>query len=125
MEPRRRNARRQVSLTVIDASDESASLEDEVLDLVEDGGVAAMVGMHTSSVRERITRVVGGRLPLVYTPFMRAGSCRPADGDRRNAGRFTAAGACVAQHALCLTRWYLLGNDYCWPRRTHALASER
>jgi len=116
---------RQVSLTVIDASDESASLEDEVLDLVEDGGVAAMVGMHTSSVRERITRVVGGRLPLVYTPLYEGGQLPPgvmAIGETPDDQLLPALAWLSTRYRL--TRWYLLGNDYCWPRRTHALASE-
>lgn len=116
---------RQVSLTVIDASDESESLEDEVQDLVGDGGIAAMVGMHTSSVRERITRVVGGRLPLVYTPLYEGGRLPPgvmAIGETPHDQLLPALAWLSTRYRL--TRWYLLGNDYCWPRRTHALASE-
>jgi ABC-type branched-subunit amino acid transport system substrate-binding protein len=115
---------RQVSLTVIDASDESESLEDEVRDLVDDGGIAAMVGMHTSSVRERITRVVGGRLPLVYTPLYEGGRLPPgvmAIGETPDDQLLPALAWLSTRYRL--TRWYLLGNDYCWPRRTHALAS--
>jgi len=116
---------RQVRLTVVDASDESESLEDEVEDLVEDGGVAAMVGMHTSSVRERITRVLGGRLPLVYTPLYEGGPLPPnvmAIGETPDDQLLPALAWLSTRYRV--TRWYLLGNDYCWPRRTHALASE-
>jgi len=116
---------RQVRLTVIDASDESETLEDEVRDLVADGGVAAMVGMHTSSVRERITRVVGGRLPLVYTPLYEGGRLPPgvmAIGETPNDQLLPALAWLSTRYRL--SRWFLLGNDYCWPRRTHALASE-
>ena len=116
---------RQVRLTVIDASDESETLEDEVRDLVADGGVAAMVGMHTSSVRERITRVAGGRLPLVYTPLYEGGRLPPgvmAIGETPDDQLLPALAWLSTRYRL--SRWFLLGNDYCWPRRTHALASE-
>lgn len=116
---------RQVGLTVIDASDESQTLESEVQDLVADGGVAAMVGMHTSSVRERITRVVGGRLPLVYTPLYEGGRLPRgvmAIGETPDDQLLPALAWLSTRYRL--TRWFLLGNDYCWPRRTHALASE-
>ena len=116
---------RQVRLTVIDASDESETLEDEVRDLVAEGGVAAMVGMHTSSVRERITRVAGGRLPLVYTPLYEGGRLPPgvmAIGETPNDQLLPALAWLSTRYRL--SRWFLLGNDYCWPRRTHALASE-
>ena len=116
---------RHVRLTVIDASDESETLEEEVADLVADGGVAAMVGMHTSSVRERITRVVGGRLPLVYTPLYEGGRLPPgvmAIGETPDDQLLPALAWLSTRYRL--RRWYLLGNDYCWPRRTHALAAE-
>jgi urea transport system substrate-binding protein len=113
---------RQVKLTVIDASDESESLETEVADLLEDG-VAAMVGMHTSSVRERITLVLDGRLPLVYTPLYEGGPL-PANvmaiGETPDDQLLPALAWLSTRYRL--KRWYLLGNDYCWPRRTHALA---
>jgi urea transport system substrate-binding protein len=116
---------RQVSLTVIDASDESETLEAEVSELVADGGVAAMVGMHTSSVRERVTRVVGGRLPLIYTPLYEGGPLPKgvmAIGETPDDQLLPAMAWLSTRYKL--RRWYLLGNDYCWPRRTHALAAE-
>jgi len=116
---------RQVRLSVIDASDESESLEDEVEDLVDESGVAAMVGMHTSSVRERITRVLGGRLPLVYTPLYEGGPLPHnvmAIGETPDDQLLPALAWLSTRYRL--RRWYLLGNDYCWPRRTHALAAE-
>jgi urea transport system substrate-binding protein len=115
---------RRVSLTVIDASDESDTLEDEVRELVDDQGVAAMVGMHTSSVRERITRLVDGRLPLVYTPLYEGGRLPPgvmAIGETPDDQLLPALAWLSTRYRL--RRWFLLGNDYCWPRRTHALAS--
>src|SRR5262252_1464126 len=108
---------RQVRLSVIDASDESESLEDEVEDLVDESGVAAMVGMHTSSVRERITRVLGGRLPLVYTPLYEGGPLPHnvmAIGETPDDQLLPALAWLSTRYRL--NRWFLLGNDYCWPR---------
>lgn len=115
---------RPVALTVIDASDESESLEDEIDEIVGDGAVAAMVGMHTSSVRQRVTRVLGARVPLVYTPLYEGGPLPPgvmAIGETPNDQLLPALAHLSVRYRL--TRWYLLGNDYCWPRRTHALAT--
>jgi len=81
--------------------------------------------MHTSSVRERITRVLDGRLPLVYTPLYEGGplpSNVMAIGETPDDQLLPALAWLGARYRL--TRWYLLGNDYRWPRRTHALASE-
>jgi ABC-type branched-subunit amino acid transport system substrate-binding protein len=115
---------RKVSLAVIDAADESGTLEDEVDDLIGEGGIVAMVGMHTSSVRERVVRAIESRLSLVYTPLYEGGPLPPgvmAIGETPDEQLLPALAWLSARYRL--TRWYLLGNDYCWPRRTHALAS--
>ena len=41
------------------------------------GDVDALVGMHTSPVRQRIVRAVGGQLPFVYTPLYEGGERTP------------------------------------------------
>jgi len=115
---------RKVSLTVVDASDESATLEQDIAELVDESGLTALVGMHTSSVRERVTRVVDARLPLVYTPLYEGGALPDgvmAIGETPNEQLLPALEWLRSQYRL--QRWYLLGNDYCWPRRTHALAA--
>lgn len=115
---------RQVGLTVIDASDESESLEDEVDQLVGERAVAAMVGMHTSSVRQRVTSVLEARVPLVYTPLYEGGPLPHgvmAIGETPDDQLLPALAWLSGRYRL--KRWYLLGNDYCWPRRTHALAA--
>ena len=116
---------REVALTVIDASDESESVEDEVADLLGTHDVTALVGMHTSSVRERLTDVLGPRMPLVYTPLYEGGALPRnvmAIGETPDEQLLPALAWLSARYRL--RRWYLLGNDYCWPRRTHRLAAE-
>lgn len=115
---------RHVSLTVVDASDESGDLEDELDRLVEDGGVDAIVGMHTSSVRQRVTACLGAALPFVYTPLYEGGPLPAgvmAIGDTPRSQLLPALRFLTESYSL--RRWYMVGNDYCWPRRSHTLAA--
>ena len=41
---------------------------------MEDGAIDGIVGMHTSSVRQRVTDVVGTGVPFVYTPSYEGGT---------------------------------------------------
>ena len=52
-------------------SDDSAggALEREIAALIEQGSIEAIVGMNVSSVRQRLNKVVRGRIPYVYTPL--------------------------------------------------------
>lgn len=65
---------RPCELLLLDASEERRDIGETLFDLVEDGAVDALVGMHLNSVRQRITAAVGGRLL--------AGSLPPAQGWR-------------------------------------------
>jgi urea transport system substrate-binding protein len=115
---------RRVDLTVVDASDESDALEDELSRLVEDGAIDGIVGMHTSSVRQRVTDAVGAGVPFVYTPLYEGGALPRgvmAIGDTPQRQLLPALEWLTSRYRL--RRWYLIGNDYCWPRRSHALAA--
>lgn len=121
---------REVRLTVIDASDESLTVEDEVERLCADGEIDAIVGMHTSSVRERVTSrlLAGGGVPVpfVYTPLYEGGALPAgveAIGETPRHQLLPALEWLTQRHKL--RRWFLVGNDYCWPRRTHSLAMRR
>lgn len=116
---------REVHLTIVDASDESASLEDELRQLLEDEAVDAIVGMHTSSVRERISKVAHATLPFVYTPLYEGGALPPgvlAIGETPERQLLPAMQWLTSSYRL--RRWYLVGNDYIWPRRSHAIAAQ-
>jgi len=115
---------RRVRLTVVDASDESDHLEEHLDRLLEDGGVDAIVGMHTSSVRQRVTARLGCALPFVYTPLYEGGPLPAgvmAIGDTPQRQLLPALRWLTERYRL--RRWYMVGNDYCWPRRSHALAT--
>ncbi len=115
---------REVRLTVVDASDESTVLEEQVGQLLDESCVDALVGMNTSSVRERISSTVRGQLPFIYTPLYEGGAMPAgvmAIGDTPQ--RQLVPALVRLTERFRLRRWYLVGNDYSWPRRSHALAA--
>jgi ABC-type branched-subunit amino acid transport system substrate-binding protein len=116
-------AGRQVRLVCLNASDESANFEDELLRALDTHGIEALVGMHTSAVRERIIQSVGGMIPFVYTPLYEGGEVNP--------GVFTLGETPAQQLRPAIDwlsrhekskRWLFVGNDYVWPRVSHRLA---
>ena len=115
---------REVRLQVIDAAEEAAELTEQTDQALEDGEIDAIVGMHISSVRQRLVSTVGGRVPYVYTPLYEGGECSPGV---YAIGETPSEQLRPALHALTgrfrLKRWALLGNDYVWPRVSHALAT--
>lgn len=116
---------RRVSLAVLDASDESIEFEDELERLVDEDDIEAVVGMHTSSVRERVTARLGGIVPFVYTPLYEGGPLPDgvmAIGETPRLQLLPALEALGERYSL--RRWHLVGNDYCWPRRSHAMATD-
>lgn len=113
---------REVHLSIVDASDESTTLESDIRNLVDDGSVQALVGMHTSSVRQRITDL-GIDLPYVYTPLYEGGVLpRGVMAIGETPQRQLLPALTWLTDRYHLRRWYLVGNDYCWPRRSHELA---
>jgi ABC-type branched-subunit amino acid transport system substrate-binding protein len=116
-------AGRQVRLVCLNASDESANFEDELLRAIDTHGIEALVGMHTSAVRERIIQSVGGMIPFVYTPLYEGGEVNP--------GVFTLGETPAQQLRPAIDwlsrhekskRWLFVGNNYVWPRVSHRLA---
>jgi urea transport system substrate-binding protein len=110
-------------LLTVNAADDAADLESTLAELVESGEVDALVGMHTSAVRQRIQRAVGGHVPFVYTPLYEGGETSP--------GVFAIGETTARQLRPALAwlsrqrrprRWLAVGNDYVWPRATHHMA---
>ncbi|PHP69142.1 hypothetical protein CSC94_01235 [Zhengella mangrovi] len=108
-------------------SDDSAVdvLEREIAALIEEGGIDAIVGMNVSSVRQRLNKIVRGRVPYVYTPLY--------EGNERSPNVFTIGETPADQlqpairdlsSRLRVRRWALVGNDYVWPRTSHAVARQ-
>jgi len=114
---------REVRLTLLNASESAPSLDDELRTLLDAGSVDALVALSNTEVCRRIAQVVDARVPLIYTPMFE-GSGLPgwvhAIGETPDRQLLPAIDWMAARFRP--QRWYLLGNDYSWPRRTHQLA---
>jgi ABC-type branched-subunit amino acid transport system substrate-binding protein len=113
----------EVSLRVVDAADEVGGLPQLTEQILDGAEIDAIVGMHISAVRERLRSSVCGRVPYVYTPLYEGGERTQgvyAIGETPQQQLRPAISALAARFRL--QRWALLGNDYVWPRISHALA---
>ena len=116
-------AGRACELVPMDASNTADGIEQRLSELVDDGEVDALVGMHISSVRQRITGAVGGRIPYVYTCLYEGGETTPgvyAIGET-SARQLRPSIAWLSERPRP-RRWMLVGNDYVWPRVSHRIA---
>ncbi len=68
----------EVRLRLVDAADERSDLVEQTGLVLADGEIDAIVGMHTSAVRQRLLEPIGGSLPYVYTPLYEGGERSPA-----------------------------------------------
>ncbi|HEY6984328.1 substrate-binding domain-containing protein [Reyranella sp.] len=113
---------RELELTFIDAGRDPEIVTDETLDLVE-GGAEAVIGMHISAVRQALVRALRGRVPYVYTPVYEGGEKAPGVfmvGETPALQLRPSIAWLVGRHGA--RRWYLMGNDYVWPRVSHRAA---
>ena len=120
-------AGRPVQLIMVDTAIETnAPVEELINSLIEAGSIDAIVGMHISAMRQRLSKVVQGRIPYIYTPLY--------EGGEHGKGIF-AIGETPSQqlgpameHLQSVYRpksWALIGNDYVWPRTSHAYAKTK
>jgi ABC-type branched-subunit amino acid transport system substrate-binding protein len=116
---------REMRLIPVDGGAPPATIAGEVEALVSLGAVHGVTGWHISSVRQALAPRVAHRVPYVYTALY--------EGGERTDGVFMTSETPVDQLAPAmrvlsqerrLRRWFIVGNDYVWPRRT-ALAARR
>ncbi|MGZ5132337.1 MAG: substrate-binding domain-containing protein [Caldimonas sp.] len=115
---------RQVRLRVIDSSDEALEVGSVTADLMHSGAIDAIVGMHTSQVRQRVLRDVARQIPYVYTPLYEGGERTPgvfALGETPGQQLRPAIDYLVDRYRA--GRWMFIGHDYVWPRVSHRLAA--
>lgn len=114
---------RSCRLLTVNAADDAADIEATLIELVQAGDIDAIVGMHTSAVRQRILRAVGGQVPIVYTPLY--------EGGEATAGVFAIGETAARQLRPAIAwlgerkrprRWFAIGNDYIWPHVSHRMA---
>lgn len=118
---------RKVQLFMIDAAMEaSISIEETINDLIETDSIDAIVGMHISSVRQRLSKIVRQRIPYIYTPLY--------EGGEHTDGLFAIGETPDEQLGPSMEHiqneyrprsWALIGNDYVWPRTSHNYAKAK
>ncbi len=110
---------RELKLIAVDGGAPPGRVAAEVEALVSAGAVHGVTGWHISSVREAVAPRVAHRVPYVYTALYEGGEHRD--------GIFMTSETPVDQlwpamrllsRERRLRRWYIVGNDYVWPRRT-------
>ncbi|MEP4196812.1 MAG: substrate-binding domain-containing protein [Aliishimia sp.] len=113
----------QIELVFADVGVPPAEAAQAALRLWKGEGVQAFVGMHDSAVREALLGRFNGEVPFVYTPVYEGGAC--ADGlyvTGETPSQQLAPVIPYLMDAEKVSKWYLIGHDYNWPRDTNALA---
>ncbi|MEV7885519.1 substrate-binding domain-containing protein [Streptomyces sp. NPDC002817] len=110
---------RELRLLPVDGGGSPREIADHVEALVDLGVVQGVTGWHISSVRLALAPRIAHRVPYVYTALYEGGehtagvfltSETPRDQLRPAMG--------LLAHERGVRRWFVVGNDYVWPRRT-------
>lgn len=110
---------KELRLLEVDGGADPGAVADEVGALVAAGAVQGVTGWHISSVRQAVAPRVAHRVPYVYTALY--------EGGERTEGVYltseTPAWQLLPAMRLLaeergVRRWFVVGNDYVWPRRT-------
>lgn len=114
---------REVELVFADAGADPAQVADDTMDLIAETRAEAVIGMHISAVRVALVGALRGRLPYVYTPVYEGGESSPGlfMVGETPARQLKPAIHWLSEHRRA-RRWYLIGNDYIWPRVSHRAA---
>ncbi len=115
---------RELSLVLVDAGGSPHMVQAQVRDLVHAGAVQAVVGFHTSDVHRAIEQVTAGRVPYLFTPPHEGGGRLLGVGLLGPGPREQLAPALESLGGTRGRRWVLVGNDYIWPHRFHAAATD-
>ncbi|RLM27016.1 ABC transporter substrate-binding protein [Brenneria alni] len=112
---------RPIELFAADAGGEPEGVVARSWQLVNEHKVDALIGVHLSSVRIALRDAFAGRVPYVFAPLYEGGETTPgvfAFGETPEQ-QFPAAIHWMMQHRRA-KRWFIVGNDYIWPRASHA-----
>src|SRR4051794_9448120 len=114
---------RELRLHVVNGGQTPERVAHDVDALVRAGTVQAVAGWHISAVRQRIDRVVAGRVPYVYSTLY--------EGGERTKGVFLTGETPDRQvlpalvwmaRELGVRTWCIVGDDYVWPRASARVA---
>lgn len=108
---------RRMTVTVVDGGAPPGVVAANVRALIDAGAVHGVTGWHISAIRNALVPVTHGRVPYVYTSLYEGGEHRP--------GVFCSGETPTHQIAPALTwlrdelgirDWFVVGDDYIWPR---------
>lgn len=114
---------RPVELVLIDGGGPARRVAAEVATLADGGAIDAVAGTHGSDVRIAVVRALAGRVPFVYAPpYEGSGHLPGVYFLGETPGRQLRPGIDWLIERRRARRWFLLGNDYVWPRLVHEAA---
>jgi urea transport system substrate-binding protein len=114
-----------IEIVTIDAGTNQRDVQWAVRDVL-DAGAEALVAMHPSDLRPIIANVIPQHIPYVYTPLYEGGERRPnvfAIGETSE--DLLSPGIVWLSQYRGAQRWYLIGSDYAWPRRSNHFAATK
>jgi ABC-type branched-subunit amino acid transport system substrate-binding protein len=107
----------EVRLRPVDGGRRPDDVAAEVDALVTAGTVDAVIGWHTSAVRQRIAPCLGGRVPYLYTAVYEGGEhTRGVFMTGETPGRQLLPALRWMADEMGVRRWCVVGSDYVWPR---------
>jgi ABC-type branched-subunit amino acid transport system substrate-binding protein len=111
---------RPIELLAADAGGSPDAVVERARELVERDGAEVLVGVHLSSVRVALSEAFAGHIPYVFAPLYEGGGERAgvfAIGDVPEQ-QFPGPVRWLMENRKA-RRWFLVGNDYVWPRASH------
>ncbi len=114
---------RQIELQFADVGGPPADATRAALKLWKGEKTEAFIGMHDSAVRGALTNLFKGQVPYIYTPVYEGGECSTGTyvlGETPNQQLEPVIPWMASEKGA--DKWYLIGNDYNWPRDTNAAA---
>lgn len=114
-------AGRSVQFVDVDAGGDPDTVAATIRALLDSGSIDAVTGWHLSNARQAIAKVVRGRVPYIYAAAYEGGE--RSDGvlcSGEVPGDQIVASLRWLRTESQLRRWFIVGNDYVWPRGTAA-----
>lgn len=113
---------KRLDTVVVDAGLPASQMGSQLRTLLGQGRIQAVSGWHVSTVRHAIAPLVKSRIPYVYPAVYEGGEGRSGiycTGEVPGR-QLEPAMRWLHQHRG-VRRWFVVGDDYVWPRRTSAL----
>ena len=108
---------RQVRLEIVDGGGPVQDVAERVGALLDARRIDALTGWHTSAAREALAPVTAGRVPYAYTSLYEGGEQRPGVFCTGETPEHQVGPALRwLRDELGLRRWFIVGDDYVWPR---------